>query len=257
MDDRIVTATHDMCREVLTLTVATRDQRPSTKALLAFFTRLANSWDSLCALVRTETGDRHFDSRANDCAVILRCMYDAFLQAAFVARGPDQDALGELYLGYSHIERHLLAKEVLRQENAMAKKIKNSPMRVSAEPRVQAEFEQRKHSYLGNTKKPHGTVRKHWYEGNLCEIARKLGLEDEYVLLCKRFNSSVHSGAFAILDGPAAEHARTIEQVALLCVGRGAGLLVRHTGIGICDHTTQMIEAVEIDLLNAVTGDGS
>ena len=110
----------------------------------------------MCALVRTARTSEQLDARANDCAAILRCMYDAFIQAAYVATKPD--VLGRLYLDYEHVERFLAPTKIVGQDNRMARDVANSPMRKAGEKRNRKEFERVKSAYL--TKK--GKVRTHW-----------------------------------------------------------------------------------------------
>jgi len=239
MDARIIQAVDTLCLEVIRSVHAINDKRGSSRAMRALFLRLAYSWQSLCVLAKPGSNPHQFDARANDCAAILRCMYDALLQLEYIYKGRNREKLGRLYLDYEHVERFQAVQEVLKQDNPLANIIRTSPKRPGAEPRVIAEYERVKHFYPHGKK---GRVREHWYEGSLRRIAKNLARENEWVWLCQRFNSSIHSGPFAMFYGPIAPTPRAVEQIALLVVSRGAGCLVSHTGIKICEESHEIVD---------------
>lgn len=244
MDQRIVDATNHMICEICTQ--AQKKRAPSTRALLALFSRIAGSWSSLCVLVMTARTSEQLDARANDCAAILRCMYDAFIQAAYIATKPG--ALGELYLNYEHVERFLAPKEIVKQDNRMARIVASSPMRKAGEKRNRREFDRVKSAYLTNKR----NVQKHWYRGTLFSIAEKVGKReaDEYAWFVGRTNSSVHSGPFATLCGPPMRDARIIEQIALYIVGRAGKLLVDVAGIHLDEDGKDIIKKCSDGILD-------
>lgn len=239
MDARITCAADTLCREVIRSVHAMGDKRRSTRAMLALFTRLAGSWQSLCALAEPGSNPHQFEARAYDCAAIMRCMYDALLQLEHICKGPSPEKLGFLYLHYEHIERFQAVQEVLKQHSPLANIIKTSPKRPGAEPRVIRRYERVRHFYTHGKK---GKVREHWYEDNLRKIAKDLVRENEWVWLCRSFNSAIHSGPCAMFHGPMVRDPRQVEQIALLVVSSGAGCLVSHTGIKICDESRALID---------------
>lgn len=54
-----------------------------------------------------------------------------------------------------------------------------------------------------------GKLRDHWYEGNLRDLAKGVGFEDEYVLLQKHLSGVVRSSAYALTGAENAETSHT------------------------------------------------
>ncbi len=241
MDAQIIDAVDKMIREICTQAVGRTGA--SSRALRALFSRVAGSWDSLRVLVMDARTQVQLNSRVNDCAAILRCMYDAYLQAAYIATDPQ--VLGKLYLDYVHVETQII-NEILEQDNKMSRIFAASPMRPEGEKMRRKRYAQVKDAY----KTPKGKDRIHWYVGSLRDLARKVGKGDEYVWFVKRSNSSVHSGAFATMHGPPIQTAQTIEQIALLIVSRTGNLVVKNDGLRVSKRTNAIIEAGEADILN-------
>jgi hypothetical protein len=172
----IVTALHDQ-RNCL---------RSSQLALFAFLLRIFNSWRSVGKLLDCCENETEFTTIANDGAAIIRCMYDALIQAMYIADDPSvADERGQLYLDFEHIEQHKLTQEVVRQMSGLARYLAMSPLRSEGERRNQEEFDRVKDRYLVSRRGKDGSaeVRNHWYVGDLRELARGVGKEEEYVFL--------------------------------------------------------------------------
>lgn len=138
-----------------------------------------------------------------DATTVLRTLYDAMLQALYIIDDPENmEFRGELYEGFSAIERYELLRRVEADSSAFSRKLRESPLRKDGEPRLVAEYQQR----IGNYRKPGSSIRpRSWYAhsvGTLKDMAVVVGYEDEYLLLTHDLGASVHSSAFALAPKP-------------------------------------------------------
>ena len=216
----------------------------SNRALLALFKRIAGSWESLCILATTS---QDLDTRANDCAAILRCMYDAYLQAAYIATDPE--VLGKLYIEFEPIERRKQANAVVRQDNKLAQTIATSPMRPAGEKRNQEEYEQVKGNY-SKSKGP-GT-RLHWYpQANLGKLAEQIEKGANYEWFIARYNSAIHSGPWATLQSSSPKLPMLIKNLAAMIVFGAARLVVDNGQLQVSKESNDLIRAYDdVDFLN-------
>lgn len=250
-DPRIRNAVDRMIHEVIARCAEQESRPDSSKVLRAFLARVAGSYDSVCALVDTTSSQEQLDPRLNDCAVILRCMYDAYVQAAYIATaGDEKESLARLYLDFEHVERYLLAKDITQQKNKMAQIVAKSPMRATGEPRVIAEFDRVKSAYRTGNKNPNA-VRKRWYAETLPALAKAIDRKDEYAWLVNRFHSSVHSGPFALFVGPGLTAPNSIVRIALLPVARLAGLVVDNDSLDVSTNTRGVIASCNKNMWDA------
>lgn len=237
--------------EVITTGHSTNNDRPSSRALLAFAVRLAGSWKSTVTLVKHHPEQDDLRAISNDCAVILRCMYDAFLQMRWVADGPnDPDKMGQLYLNFLPVENYQLMKIVLSQKDALSKRVINSPLKREGLPRSKENYNSVKDNYPN----PNGKgVRKQWYPGSLAGLARDLGATEEYTWYVRRNNSSVHTGPRAMFGGSQA-CAHNIETLSRSILVRGLGVLVKHDKLRVSELAEQVITAYSTSLLATTFG---
>jgi len=249
----IRSAVDQLCREIIGALYARSRRTFDENALLGLFTRIAGSWDSLCALVGTSRNDMHLQARAHDCAAILRCMYDAYIQLAYIAVSPEEEQLGELYCEFVHVERFKVSTEAVKQENAMARMVANSPMRAEGEPRNRREFDRVKHLYIKPKPKDADDTRGKWYRlSNLRQVAEKIGRGDDYVWFVKRYGSSVHSGPFAVFHGPQCADARIIEGLALHYVCLAAKNVVQKCQLPFSERSQALVRGGSIDMVNSL-----
>lgn len=112
--------------------------------LLCFLVRVANTWRSIRTLRKYAPDEEAF---AVDAAVLLRAMFDAYLQAAFVIH--DVDARNErarAYLDFEHVERYKFEGKVTSHDNPVTNAVKASPNRPEGQKRLQEQYDRVKAS---------------------------------------------------------------------------------------------------------------
>lgn len=230
-------------QEAITGAYRSEDNRPSSRAILAFVVRLAGSWRSTVTLVKHHPEQYDLRTISNDCAVILRCMYEAFLQMRWIAFGPnDPDKMGQLYLGFEVVENFRLMEIVLSQDDKMSHRVASSPRRTEGQARLREGYDKAKNDYPRRTG---NGVRDHWYPGSLVNLARDLHATEEYTWLVRMNNSSVHTGPRAMFHNSEA-NARQIELLAEMILMRGLGILKRHYRLSLLSLATEVIDAHSI-----------
>ena len=227
-------------REVLKTAYDTDNDRPSSKALLAFADRLAGSFQSIVTLINHHPEREALRAVSNDCAAIRRCMYDALLQMRWIADGPnDPDEMGKLYLDFRIVENYKLMNVVLSQNDAMSQRFANSPAKNDGHARLRENYKKVKDNYPNSDGK---RVRTHWYSGNLAGLAEDLSANEEYTWFVRVNNSSVHTGPRAMFDGTNL-HPRYIELLAESILVRGLGVLAKHDHLHLSDPVADVIAA--------------
>ena len=221
---------------------------PPAKAIWLLFKRNAGSWDSLCALVGTCQSQDHLELRNHDCGAIVRCMFDAYVQAAFIG-ADDSSARGQQFLEFEWIEAHVLPQKFLKQKSKMADKIRNSPLRPEGEKLNTEQFERLKQNYPPPPHMKKKEVRTHWYKGSIPELATQLGLGNVCDWLYFRFHGSVHSSPLALIRG-AAYDARILETVASYLVANHARILCQTAGITLSAPAQELVDANNVDITN-------
>jgi hypothetical protein len=139
-----------------------------------------------------------------DAAVLLRCMFDAYLQADYIVRDPaKQTERGARYLEFQHVERYKAEERFFRHKNPLTDVLRNSHRRIAGQTRTRAEFERVKGAFLRKDKGSASTgkraheTRDQWYEGNLGQLAEGAGRKDEYDTFVYPF-----SGAYTPVPTP-------------------------------------------------------
>ena len=177
-----------------------------SRALLFFLVRVCNTWRSIRTL-RAHTHDP--EGFMVDAGVLLRAMFDAYLQAEYVVQ--DRDTQGErarAYLDFEHVERYKIEAKVTGHDNPFADKLKSSPERPEGQIRLRNEYDRVKEKYFVEKRQPGGTVkrgpatRNKWYRPTLPDIACSLGKQAEHDVFVATFHGCVHSSAFAVRRGP-------------------------------------------------------
>lgn len=143
-----------------------------------------------------------------DAMSILRSIYDAHLQAVYILDDPAQvEARARLYREYFVIEQVEYHRRLENHDSEFARRIRESPKREEAMPKILAEFERVKGNYLDSNDK----LLRQWYPGDLAVLLTKLGpdlrqeLESEYRLMQKMLSGALHSSAFALAGSSAWE----------------------------------------------------
>lgn len=200
LDDGIVALKMMMestLREVITASVAQRATKKAD-ALIALVTHIANNWKAVCIL--NEHDDDGLEQVvANPTAVLSRCMYDALLQALYIAvDSAKAEERATEYLEFSAVEYQQFVERVLKGTSSLSRQMAQSPRRASAEHAIRKEYDRVKGRYTNKR----GSIRQHWYPGNLRELARSVGKDEEYSWYVTYSNSSVHAGPFSVVKGP-------------------------------------------------------
>ena len=112
---------------------------------------------------------------------LLRAMYDAHLQALYILANDHQaNARAQLFLDYRWIEQRRMQNLIERNETDMARALLRSPKRAEGEAEREENFQRLKPKYLTKDGK---RLRRDWYEGNLFDLAKGVGLGPECELL--------------------------------------------------------------------------
>jgi len=211
-----------------------------TRSLFWFLVRVANTWNSLQLLRRGALAD--FQSVFMvDVGVLLRCMFDAYLQADYIIRDPaKRTERATLYLEFQHIERYKAEEKLFRHNNPLTDVLGSSPRRAEGQARRRAEFERVKGAFLRKDKgsarsgKKAPETRDQWYEGNLGQLAEAAGKKDEYDTFVYPFSGCVHSSSYAVLKGPPVE-AEYLMQFASTLAARVVNINVQHNRLDLGD----------------------
>jgi hypothetical protein len=211
-----------------------------TRSLLCFLVRVANTWNSLQLLRRGAPAD--FQSVFMvDAGVLLRCMFDAYMQADYIVRDPaKRTELATLYLEFQHVERYKAEEKLFRHNNPMTDVLGSSPRRAEGQARTRAEFERVKGPFLrkdkgsGGSRKKASETRDQWYEGNLGQLAEAAGRKDEYDTFVYPFSGCVHSSSYAVLKGPPVT-AEYLMQFASTLAARVVNINIQYNGLDLGD----------------------
>lgn len=229
-----------IAHEVINAACAADVGRPSSKAILAFAVRLAGSWRSIVTLVKHHPEQDDLRSLSNDCAVILRCMYDAYLQMRWIAVGPnDPDEMGKLYLGFKVVERYKLVEIVVDEEDDMSEFVASSRLLTQHRAKLGEDYESAKSNYPKSSGKG---VRNHWYPGSLGDLARDLHAAEEYTWFVRMQNSGVHTGPRAMFcsSDPNARQLGLFSESILIM---GLSVLATHDNLALSDFATKVMDA--------------
>lgn len=218
-----------------------------SRTLLLFLVRVANTWRSIRTL-RANTDDQA--GFMVDAGVLLRAMFDAYLQAEYVVQdAAHQQDRATAYLDFEHIERYKTARRATSHDHPLSERLKSSPNRPEGEKRLLAEYERVKGRYLVEERKRDGAVkrgpatRNKWYPGDLAAIARDLGKEAEYDFFVATFHGCVHSSAFAVHRGPPLS-GRYVLHLASTIAARVARLNVSHNHLDLGDSHERLLETL-------------
>jgi hypothetical protein len=221
--------------------IVAHSRKPRTQAgnaLFALLVRNANSWRSINVLVQSCVSEEMFSSIALDCGAIIRCMYDALLQGLFIVQDPMRmEERGKLYLEYSHVERYRQSTSLVDQPNSLSQTLSQSKLRAAGEACILAKYKRVESAYRDEGKK---RPRNHWYAGNLYQLAEMTGRKDEYQWLINRFHGCVHSGPYAVFNGPGLP-GRMTPYIAMSTAAQSAKLFTEHGEVALSSESTELL----------------
>jgi hypothetical protein len=183
-------------------------------SLWCFLVRVQNTWSSV-RLLRNGTPVARHNEILVDVGVLLRCMFDASLQAAYILHDPaKQTERASQYLEFQHVERYNTQERVFKHKNMLTDLLRLSRHKAAGQARVKAEFDRVKNQFLkksnknstGGVLKGEAETREQWYAGNLGQFAQDAGKRDEYDTFIYGFHGCVHSSSYAVLEGPPLAH---------------------------------------------------
>lgn len=237
----------DLIRTIIQQSNARKDSNPTALALLMFLVRTGNSWRSIRTLLDNTEDAATFSV---DVGTLLRAMYDAYLQAAWICRDPStSNSLAQDYIDFEHVERFNLMRAVLRHETPLTRRIRASPGRDHGEPQLNEKYDQVKGRYLKQNKNKGGnanhrpSVRNIWYRGTLADVASKLGSMGEYDFLVRHLHGCVHSSSLAVQKGPLVPAEHQLHWASKI-FARVAVLSVKHNQIVLDETIVQVLDVL-------------
>jgi hypothetical protein len=215
------------------LTLSDKDN--VSRVLFCLAVREGITCRSIVRLYDQREGDEAF---VLDAAALLRCMFDAYLQAHHIVHDASKsEERATLYLEYQHVERFRARHDILRHDNTATRGAIKSPLKDEGDKRLQQQYDRVKGLFPGGRNRE---TRDKWYAGNLGQLAENAGLRDEYDTFIAQFNGAVHSSFYAIQSGDIVR-ASTALLLAATLTARMILLNVRH-------HNLELGEEDERDL---------
>ncbi len=189
--------------DALSSLASTRRASMTEKAVVHLHKRVMQGLQSLGTL-RFQSGPQQDDGE-----IPLRAIYDASLQAAYILCAPKfREVRAERYLDYAWVEMDRLRSWADTSNSALARGARVSPVRKHGEPELDRHLKR-----LGNR---YRTKNGHWYDawykgkavpgerqvGSLRDVAREVGVEEEYDFLQRNLSAAVHSSFSSLARQP-------------------------------------------------------
>jgi hypothetical protein len=196
-----------------------------------------------CVLTRQSINllaDTLNDQAENDCCALLRCIWDAHIQAAYMVSDPSKsDERAQAYFDFVWVERREMHRFVFSHDTDISRDLAKSPDRTVGEPNLEAQFQR----VLPRFKLKNGRPRHHWYPGTLRDLAKALGNEAEFDTLYWHLHSSVHSSTRVVKNGPSisAEH---VGDWASIIAARIADLVVSRLRINLPEEAAALLQTL-------------
>lgn len=230
---------HALLRDIICQSHALGDSDDVSKALLFFLVRVANTWRSIRTL-RKHTNDS--EGFMVDAGSLLRAMYDAYLQAAYLVSDPIKSSERACdYFDFEHIERYEAMKRTLSADNWVAQRLQQSPKRSEGQRANEQQYDSVKSRFQRKPGKD--STRNRWYPGTLPAIAEKSGRLDEYKTFLATFNGCVHSSASALKIGPPIS-AKYVLMMASTIAAKVARLSVVHNELTLNANYQRLLEVL-------------
>jgi hypothetical protein len=208
-----------------------------SRALYFFLVRVANTWLSLHTLLNCSPNQECF---MLDAGVLIRWMFDAYLQALFMASDPmKQVERATLYFEFRHVDRYELARRGVKLPGLVGDHLRTSQSKVKGEKLIEEQYDRVKTNFL----RPNGIVREKWYAANLGKLADDLQKRAEYDMFLNPSHGCVLSSAFAIERGPTLSP-QIIAEVSTTLAGRVAQLNVAHNKLDVSQEDREFLEQV-------------
>ena len=202
----------ELWREVISQSHLRSRNDKVANALFHFMVRVANSWRSIRTLRNNTTDEQGFTI---DAGTLLRAMYDAYFQAAYLVSEPAKcTERADDYFEFEHVERHKSVQRMISHSNWVAERLKASTKRAEGEKENLSQFERVKKRFA--TKGQSNGIRNHWYKGNLLDLAHSMKKGDEYDTFLAIFNGCVHTSAFASKHGPPVSAEYVLEMASVI-----------------------------------------
>jgi Family of unknown function (DUF5677) len=192
-NDRVDNHFESIFRKIISTLGVRKDLDIVSRALLLFLVRVSNTWLSLRTLSKHSPDQQCF---MVDAGVLLRCMFDAYLQAEYILVDPAKSVeRATSYFEFEHIDRHEQEQRILRLPGPFGDYLRSSPLRAEGQQRNQQEYERVRPMFLRRDGKK---TRDKWYEGDLRNLAEKAKKSEEYDLFVYPSHGCVHSSSSAL-----------------------------------------------------------
>ena len=199
-------ATSKKATDALNSLASTRRTSMTEKAVFQLHKRVMHGLHSL-GILRFQSGGQH--DFAYDGEILLRAIYDTSLQATYILRDPKfREARAERYLNYAWVEMDRLRTWADTSTSALARQVRPSPLKKHGEPELDRNLKRLGKTY--KTKK--GGWHDAWYKGkaaagekqagSLRDVAREVGVEEEYDFLQRQLSAAVHSSPSSLARQP-------------------------------------------------------
>lgn len=100
-----------------------KDKDNVSQALFYLLVRVANTWMSIRTL-RKYSPDKDNKIFMVDAGALLRCMFDAYLQAEHIFKDSEKrKERATLYLDFEHVEKFKYSRKILHHDNALTKRL--------------------------------------------------------------------------------------------------------------------------------------
>lgn len=187
-----------------------------------------------------------------DVETILRSMYDASLQAEYIASNRGSAPVkAQDYMDFTYVERHEAVKCLDRYHNAFASSVANSPRRSAGEPVLNKEFA-RVESRFRSAK---GKLRDKWHDQSLRSFSKNQKREEEYDFIIKSLHGSTHSSFAALKSGGKVAVALQPLLAANLCL-RALAVAMEYNGIPFGDLVAALVELARANLITSFESHG-
>ncbi|HNO79054.1 MAG TPA: DUF5677 domain-containing protein [Phycisphaerae bacterium] len=218
------------------------------EAIKALVVHIQNNWTALRFIHEGAQASGREIAVANPAVALIRCMYDALLQALYIAHDSERrDALGEDYLDYAYIREYKDMQLIINGSDSLSKRLANSPLRIAREPEIRANYAKHKSRYLAGEK----GVRDKWYEArNLWEIASLVGKSSEYGWYCTLSNGSIHADSRVVQHGPRLYFSGELYPIAANVACQAIKLLTKELDIQLSKENADLLNLLAKDFCN-------
>lgn len=206
-----------------------------SEALEPLKNRVSRALESLRTLHRHAQHDwRH------DAMTLLRAMYDAHLQALYIAKHrASAEERASLFLDYFWVEQHDAVRLLDKNPTRIARKVMRGARRAKHESTLEEKYRSVRGRYL---ERKGNKTRRHWYPGNLSDLAKDVGLDSEYEILQNQLSGAVHVGPLTALSEPVWSNTEHVVLTGWTIHFRVLNAIATHHGVPVPDHLTQLLE---------------